>query len=388
MTHHYTEPDYLVLNKQEKKSITKTLLIFPVLCFCFLIIMCVGELDVTSSLPSFTKCKYFFTANRVLSDFCNGKTDSVMGHNVAYFDNGTINYVYYSGVQDMYDGGAALLNEVYETFLKDEMVISFVGMPNAQLQTHMNKFCDESDRAYVWRSIGYIFKGKQDIIQVDIQFLSPDIYYIFLSPTLPELDETATAEELQAVEEYKLSDEYSLLQQTERYLKWFYNVASSQSEDTIKFIENVFTKQNLSAPFINQFITRYFTNKGNYLNRPFTEEMEQNYQQNFAWMLYATAKELNVVEANISYGMYEKTTQSISMSLSFEFEDWAGRKAFLRIPILYTPAGYQIVSNQITCLADTYFESERLSQLISFLHTEIPPDDVLFERAVFELNRR
>jgi hypothetical protein len=76
------------------------------------------------------------------------------------------------------------------------------------------------------------------------------------------------------------------------------------------------------------------------------------------------------------------------MSLSFEFEDWAGRKAFLRIPILYTPAGYQIISNQITCLADTYFESERLSQLISFLHTEIPPDDVLFERAAFELNRK
>lgn len=388
MRHPYVEPDYLVLNREEKKSITKTLLIFPVLCVCFLLLMCVGEVDATSSLPSFTKCKYFFTANRVVSEFCNGKTDNIMAHNLAYFDNGTLNYVYYSGVQDIYDGGSELLTEVYETFLEDELVISFVGMPYVQVQTHLNKFSSTTERSYVWHAIGYVFRGKQDIMQIDIQFISPEIYYVFVSPTLPELDDNASEEEQKALEEYKLSAEYTLLQRTKSYLSWVFNVASSQSEDTVKYIENVFDKHNISAPLINQFVTRYFTNEGNYLNRTFTEDIKTNYQLNFAWMLYTLAREVQIVESNISYGMYDKTTHAISMSMSFELKDWAGRKALLRIPILYTPAGYQIIDTQISCVADTYFESERLPQLISFLETEIAPDDVLIERAAFELNRK
>ena len=388
MPQSYIEPDYLVLSKSEKKSITKTLLIFPILCICFLVVMLVGELDVTSSLPSFTKCKYFFTANRILSDFCNGKTNSIMAHNLAYFDNGTLNYVYYSGIQDIYDGGSELLNEVYETFLEDELVISFVGMPYAQTQTHLNKFSDTNERSYVWHAIGYVFRGQQDIMQVDIQFLSPESYYVFISPTLPELSDDASAEEIQAFEEYKLSAEYALLQETKEYFAWVFNVASSQSEDTIKYIENVFDKHNISAPLINQFITRYFTNEAYYLNRTFTEDIKTNYQQNFAWMLYALAREVNIIESNISYGMYDKTTRAISLSLSLEMKDWAGRIAFLRIPILYTPSGYQVVDQQISCLAEANFESERLGQLLTFFHTESMPEDVLWEKAAFELNRR
>ena len=280
MARPYKEPEYLVLSAHEKKSITKTLLIFPVLCLCFVLVMLLGEADVTSSLPSFTKCRYFFAANRIISDFCNGKTDNVMAHNLAYFDNGTLNYVYYSGIQDIYDDGSELLSDVYETFLEDEMVISFMGMPHVQYKTHLNKFSDEQERTYVWRCLGYIFKGSQDIIQVDIQFLSPEIYYVFFTPTLPELEEDATAEEKQVVEDYKNSDEYALLNHTHEYLYWVYNVASSNSEDTVKYIENVFDKQNLSATFINQFLSRYFTNKGNYLNEEFTEKIEKNYQQN------------------------------------------------------------------------------------------------------------
>lgn len=388
MPQSYIEPDYLVLSKSEKKSITKTLLIFPILCICFLVVMLVGELDVTSSLPSFTKCKYFFTANRIVSDFCNGKTNSIMAHNLAYFDNGTLNYVYYSGIQDIYDGGSELLNEVYETFLEDKLVISFVGMPYAQTQTHLNKFSDTNERSYVWRAIGYVFRGQQDIMQVDIQFLSPESYYVFISPTLPELSDDASAEEIQAFEEYQLSEEYALLQETKEYFTWVFNVASSQSEDTIKYIENVFDKHNISAPLINQFITRYFTNEAYYLNRTFTEDIKTNYQQNFAWMLYALAREVNIIESNISYGMYDKTTRAISLSLSLEMKDWAGRIAFLRIPILYTPSGYQVVDQQISCLAEANFESERLGQLLTFFHTESMPEDVLWERAAFELNRR
>ena len=176
----YKEPDYLILTNPEKKSITKRLLIMPIVCLCFLLIMTIGELRVESSLPSFTKCKYFFQANRIMNEFCDGDTSNIVAHNLAYFDNGTLNYVYYNGIQEMYDDGVMFLDEIYNSMLKDKLIISFVGMPHAQRQSHLNKFCAEDECSYIWRSIGYVFVGSQDIMQVDIQFLSPDIYYIFL----------------------------------------------------------------------------------------------------------------------------------------------------------------------------------------------------------------
>lgn len=384
MSQTYIEPDYLVLDKKEKRSITKRLLLFPVLCLCLCIIMFVGESDVTSPLPSFTKCKYFFTANRIVGDLCDGDVESVMAHNLAYFDNGTINYVYYSGIQDIYDGGTTLLKEVYDTFLDGNLVVSFVGMPHAQYQTHLNKFTDEADRSCVWRSIGYIYIGDKDILQVDIQFLSPEIYYIFLTPTLPQLDESATEEEKQALEEYQHSPEYALLNRTHEYLNWVYNVASSQSEDTIKYIENIFEKHSLSAPLLHQFITRYFTNKGYYLHKDFSEEIESNYQHNLAWMFFSLAREVSVTESSVSYGMYNKTTKAISLSLHFSLEDGSGDKAQLTIPVFYTPAGYQIFADNIVYVADSAFDSVRVPQLITFLQQDVMPEDVLIERAAYE----
>ena len=47
-----------------------------------------------------------------------------------------------------------------------------------------------------------------------------------------------------------------------------------------------------------------------------------------------------------------------------------------------------MVDQQISCLAEANFESERLGQLLTFFHTESMPEDVLWEKAAFELNRR
>ena len=383
----YKEPEYLVLTNSEKKSITKRLLIIPIFCICFLLVMITGELYVDSPLPSFTKCKYFFAANRIVNDFCDGDTSSIVAHNLAYFDNGTLNYVYYNGVQDMYDDGVSLLDKIHAEFLKDELVISFVGMPHMQRQTHLNRFCDESDRAYIWRSIGYIFVGQQDVLQVDIQFLSPEIYYVFLSPTLPSTDEDSP-ESQQALIEYKNSPEFALLRQTQDYFSWMYNVMSSQSEDTVKYIENIFDKHNISATLLNQFITRYFTNKGNYLGQEFTDEIEKNYQHNFAWMLYSLAREITIIDSNLSYGTSDKTTRSISSTISLELKDTNGKRAHLYIPTLYTSAGYQIIDSQIYYIADYDFHSVRLPQLITFLQSDIMPEDILLERAAFELGKK
>ena len=388
MSKPYVEPEYLVLTKIEKRSITKTLLLFPILCILILSLLCVGELDPMSELPSFTKLEYFFEANRIVGDFCNGNTDSVMAHNLAYFDNGTVNYVYYSGIQDIYDGGAELLKEIYDIVLEDEMVISFVGMPRAQYQTHLSKYTDENERSFIWHAIGFVYVGRKDVLQIDIQFISPEVYYIFLSPTLPELDESATFEEKAALATYKQSPEYALLEQTEAYMRWVFNISSSQSEDTIKYFENVFAKQNLSATLLQQFITRYFTNEGNYLNKDFTDEIKNNYQSNLAWMLYGLGTEVSIIDSEVSYGMYDKTTKSISLSLMMHLQDDNGKQALMTIPVFYTVAGYQIFPDNIVCLAEEGFVSERLPQLIEFLKYDRMPEDLLIERAAYELNKR
>ena len=222
---------------------------------------------------------------------------------------------------------------------------------------------------------------------MDIQFLSPEIYYIFLSPTLPEL-ENATDDEIKMIEDYKQSPEYALLKNTQEYLYWIYNTASSQSEDSIKYIENVFLKQNLSATLLQQFITRYFTNKGAYLNQEFTEEILVNYQNNLAWMLYSLACDVSVDDSMVSYGMYDKTTKAISLSLVLNMSDSNHKKAQMTIPVLYTPAGYQIIPDNIFYLAEEGFLSDRPAQLIEFLKYDKMPEDVLWERAKYELNSK
>ena len=388
MARKYKEPDYLVLSKEEKRSINKTLLIVPILCLCFLCIMFAGERDVTSPLPSFSECNYFFKANRIADEFCDGNFSNVMAHNLSFFDNGTINYVYYSGINEIYQGGEALLQEVYDTFLKDKFAISFMGMPRMQLQTHLNKFCEEDNRNYIWRSLGYIYVNGKDVIQLDIQFISPEVYYVFITPTTPSTDEEElTEQELFDAQLYLQSESYALLQKTGQYMEWVFNVGSAQSNDTLKYLENIFTKVNLSPSFLQQFITRYFTARGWYLGEEFTEELEANYQSNFAWMLYGMARDVNVERATVSYGMYDSVLNGILLDINIALKDAYQKNAHISIPVVYTPAGYQVIPTGVTVIQDEEFTSARVLELARFLQYDIMPEDLLIEKAAASMKK-
>lgn len=384
-TKQYIEPEYLQLSKTDKIDIKKKLLIFPTLCVLFLLTMLLGELFPSSFLPSFTKSQYFFAANNIAKDLCDGQIDNILSHNMNFFNNHTINYSYYGGTDDIYNNGMQCFTDFYETSLKDNLVIPFIGNIRLSSGSYLLRSNNQTIEP-ICSALGYIYVNGEDVAQIDIQFISPDKYYVFVAPTTNSVSEDLTVEEQKVIEDYLNSAAYKNLNQASKYTTWAYNILSSQNHDSVKYLNTIFTTSSTSPTLIYQFLTNAFSNQANYYNTDFDNAILTNYQQNLAWMLYGLSQEVKIESALISTGKYNSQLHGMLFDFVFYLKSTNGA-AVLTIPTIYTTAGYQIITDNVSCIAEDMFTSERIKEFMTFVHSDIMPEDLLIAKAAEEIKK-
>ena len=378
----YQEPEYLKLNSNEKRKIKRQLLIFPFLCLAFILIMLLGELHPESSLISFTKFKYFFKANYIAHDFVTGNIDNIISHNLLYYDTNDINYSLYDGIKDIYDTTIAVTTDAYEHSFKDKPAIALMVHTSYKTGGHFSTVAKEIPGSGKWYCVGYVHFQGEDVLKIEITFISEDVYFLEVEPALPSIEEDASEEEIAKYEEWKCSDIYLKWAAAGRQIQWMKKVLSNQN-DMIKNIKNVFKSPSLSTKTLEKYITNMFINP-KYIGN---QETMYNYQSNLAWLFNSVLKENILLDVFVSVGDYEPNLHGTINYIDLFLCDENNNKAKLTIPCLYTPYGYEIIPTKVVYVHDLQFGSLRILDLIDFIDNDIMPDDLLLQKAADDLTK-
>ena len=104
-------------------------------------------------------------------------------------------------------------------------------------------------------------------------------------------------------------------------------------------------------------------------------------------MLYGMARDVNVERATVSYGMYDSVLNGILLDINIALKDAYQKNAHISIPVVYTPAGYQVIPTGVTVIQDEEFTSARVLELARFLQYDIMPEDLLIEKAAASMKK-
>lgn len=375
----YEEPEYLQLSKEEKISIMKKLRMFPISCFVFLIIMLIGELFPQTIIPSFTKCTYLFKANYIARDLVTGNIDSIISHNLMYYDINEINYTLSNGIQDIYNKTRDSVELAYDANFKNKSVLSLMIGLNYKKGGSLSDFAISEAHHGVWSCIGYASIGGHDIVQITIDFISPEIYCVHLKP-VSGVSEDAPEKEKEWMKKFKDSYEYKTMESASLQIEWMLRILSNQN-DMSKNISRLFGNKNQSVSGIEKCFSTLFT------NHAFSddEKDEDLYKSNLAWMLYVINRDYQIDNAYVSIGEYNKTLSGTKNIFTFIISDEFNNKANLSLTAIYTPYGYQIIPNLISYVHDSNFFCPRVQELIDFITYDKMPEDVLLEKASVEI---